>query len=158
MKRQDSEKIKLKAAYREAFKAYEGLKEAAKKAELRLNSVEQERWKISQNLETTKKRIAESDRIFMNLQDDAGSSLEKEKRLRETVAQKEAELAALEAEMEQDDTGSAEYIEVIRGAGQAGPGQRGHPLPGAADGHDPQPDRDLRRPGEKGGERDPGLP
>ena len=32
------------------------------------------------------------------------------------MAQKEAELAALEAEMEQDDTGSAEYIEVVRGA------------------------------------------
>lgn len=116
MKRQDSEKLKIKAAYREAFKAYEALKEAAKKAELRLNSVEQEHWKISQNLETTKKRMAESDRIFKSLQDDAGSSLENEKRLRETVAQKEAELAALEAEMEQDDTGSAEYIEVVRGA------------------------------------------
>ena len=116
MKRQDSEKLKIKAAYREAFKAYEALKEAAKKAELRLNSVEQEHWKITQNLETTKKRMAESDRIFKSLQDDAGSSLENEKRLRETVAQKEAELAALEAEMEQDDTGSAEYIEVVRGA------------------------------------------
>ena len=51
MKRQDSEKLKIKAAYREAFKAYEALKEAAKKAELRLNSVEQERIKLARDNE-----------------------------------------------------------------------------------------------------------
>lgn len=114
MKGQDTEKVKIKAAYKAAYQAHEVLKETVKKAALRLNSVEQEGWRIGQNLENTKKRIEESRQIFEGLQNDAVSTGEKERLLAETIAQKELDLEGLMSMIDRGSSENDDYLEIIR--------------------------------------------
>ncbi|MDO4289195.1 MAG: chromosome segregation protein SMC [Eubacterium sp.] len=114
IKAQEAEKLRLQELGQKALKAHEVLKEACKKAELRLNSVAQEAWQIQKNREDAEAKMAEERQIEAEFTENSGSFEEKTMTLEEAIARKQQELQALEAAFDEEDNGSQEYIEALR--------------------------------------------
>lgn len=116
MRRQETERSKLKKTYNKVVLHLQKIRENQKKINLKLNSVEQDNWKIKQSREEVEKTIAENERIIENLQKDTESSKQQEENLLKTIEEKQKLFKSIEEAFEKSQENSEDYIDVIRNA------------------------------------------
>lgn len=114
LKQQTREKEKVAAEGLQTKEALKRLQEQHHKALLRLNSVEQEAWRIEQNKKDLEAQLLEYDKMDEALQGDASNYLKREEALKQAINEEEQKLSMLEESFKEEVESSSEYIEVIR--------------------------------------------
>lgn len=93
---------------------YRKLQEQHRQRTLRLNSVEQEAWKIEKQAESLGEALAENRKVEEALHGDTGAFAEKEQALQQELAEKEARLSDISRALEENTGEDTGYMDALR--------------------------------------------